>query len=211
MSEGLREIKMRASRRAMEQVAVDIAYEEGVAAVTVDRVCAGAQVSRSTFFNYFPNLDHAIFGSPLEFDPTVTEPILEAHADDLVMASTLIVIAHVRGDKDDALARRRLALFAREPGTTNAVSWASDESRKRLVAVLEQWRERHPAATRLPADDPATEARIAVGLSVALGDEAMRSAREVDGELQLDVAVFEAVRSRMAAVAAMTATPAQTP
>lgn len=205
MTEGLRERKMRASRRAMERAAVDIAYEEGVSAVTVDRVCAEAMVSRSTFFNYFSSLEQAIFGATLEYDPELTERILTKHHDDLVLGACLIVIASVRGDEADTVKQRRLALFLREPGTTSAVSWASHGSREGLVKVIEAWLDAHPEDAKLDDTDHATEARLTVGLSIALGDEVQRHAREVDGEVTIDAELFPAARRRMAGVASFSA------
>lgn len=202
MAEGLRELKMRAQRRAMEHAAVDLAYEEGVRAVTVDRVCAEAMVSRSTFFNYFASLDEAIFGSALVYDPALTTDILNRHPRDLVVAASLIVMASVRGQSDDTVTQRRFALFAREPGVTSAVSWSSDESRERLVTVIADWLDAHPEYARLADTDTdhATEARLTVGLSIALGDEVIRHVREVDGEVPIDLETFHTARRRMAAI-----------
>ncbi|WP_212723023.1 TetR/AcrR family transcriptional regulator [Nocardioides jishulii] len=201
MSEGLRERKMRASRRAMERAAVDIAYEEGVRAVTVDRICEQAMVSRSTFFNYFASLEEAIFGSPLDYDPDLTGRILGEHSDDLVLGASLVVMESVRGQTEDTVTQRRLALFLREPGTTSAVSWASHESREGLVRVIEKWLEAHPEDAKLAEADRAAEARLTVGLSIALGDEVQRHAREVDGEVTIEPETFVVVRRQMAAVA----------
>lgn len=202
MTEGLRELKRRAARRAMESAAVDIAYDEGVRAVTVERVCAAAMVSRSTFFNYFASLEEAIFGSALDYDPQLTDRILARHCDDLVVAASVIVMESVRGKPDDPVTRRRLALFMREPGITNAVSWASHESRERLVAVIAAWLEAHPEHARLSDADHAAEARLTVSFSIALGDEVQREAREVDGEVVIDVEAFRTARRRMAAICA---------
>lgn len=202
MSEGLRERKMRVARRAMERAAVDIAYDEGVQAVTVDRVCAAVPVSRSTFFNYFASLEEAIFGSALSYDSQVTDAILSRHPDDLVVAACLIVMDAVRGQSDDEVTRRRFALFAREPGTTSAVSWASHESRERLVAVIEAWLDGHPGQARLSHGGHAVEARQTVGLSIALGDEVLQDVREVDGEVSVDLATLRAARARMSAILA---------
>ena len=83
MSEGLRERKVRMSRRRMEKAAVDLAYENGIRSVTVDQVCAAAGVSRSTFFNYFPSLEYAIFGAPLDYDPELTQRVLAGHGEEL--------------------------------------------------------------------------------------------------------------------------------
>lgn len=200
MTEGLRERKRRVAHRAMESAAVDIAYGEGVGAVTVDRVCAAAMVSRSTFFNYFPSLEVAIFGSALEYDKDLTEAILTQHSDDLAIAASLIVMRSVRGEADDEVARKRFVLFAREPGVGMTVSWASHTSRERLVAVLASWLDRHPDRARLPERDHLLEARLAVGLSIVLGDEATRHMHEVDGDLQIDLAQMRAARRALATV-----------
>lgn len=201
MAEGLRERKTRATRRAMESAAVDLAYTEGVGAVTVDRVCAAAMVSRSTFFNYFTSLEQAIFGSALDYDREVTDGILARHSGDLVGAASLIVMQSVGGDAADATTQRRLALFVREPGLTSAVSWASHESRERLQAVMSAWLDAHPEHSRLPVSERETEARLTVALSIALGDEVQRYAREADGVVTLDPDAFRDARRRIAAIA----------
>ena len=201
MAEGLRELKRRSARRAMENAAVDLAYDEGVRAVTVERVCAAAMVSRSTFFNYFTSLEQAIFGAALEYDPALTDRILARYPDDLVVAASVIVMESVRG-ADDEMTRRRLALFTREPGTTSAVSWASHESRERLIAVIAAWLDAHPERARLTDADHATEARLTVAFAIALGDEVQRDAREVDGDVRIDPETFRAARGRMAAISA---------
>lgn len=196
----LREAKMHAARRLMEQAAVDLAYEEGIGAVTVDRVCATAMMSRSTFFNYFPSLDQAIFGAPLSYDRELTARVLAQHSRDLVVAACLIVMESVRGQVDDELTRKRFALFIREPGTTNAVSWTSHESRQGLENVIADWLREHPESARLADADPETEARMTVGFSIALGDEVMRLVGDEGGELPFDVAHFRTVRERMARI-----------
>jgi len=203
MTEGLRERKRRMARHAMEDAAVGIAYDEGVAAVTVDRVCEAAMVSRSTFFNYFASLDQAIFGSPLQYDPELTQRVLAEHSDDLVTAACVIVMESVLGDPDDEITRRRYALFVREPGTTAAVSWAAHESRENLVEVIRAWLDEHPDHARLADADHATEARLVVGQSIALGDEVQRHAREVDGRVVIAPDVFPTARRRMATIAAV--------
>ncbi|HOA85826.1 MAG TPA: TetR family transcriptional regulator [Microbacteriaceae bacterium] len=202
MADGLRQRKMLLTRRRMEQAAVDLAYEEGIASVTVDRICEIAMVSRSTFFNYFPSLDVAIFGEPLEYDPELTGRLLTKHASDLVIAASLIVTESVRGQTDDAVTRRRLALFAREPGTTTAVSWSSDLSRTRLITVIADWLDAHRERARLPEEDSATEARIIVAMSISLGDEAIREMHEVNGDVVIDLASYARARRRLAAVLA---------
>lgn len=202
MADGLRERKRREARRAMERAAVDLAFDEGVQAVTVDRVCAAALVSRSTFFNYFASLDEAIFGSPLDYDRASTDAVLAEHGGDLVVAASVIVMEAVRSQSDDDVTRRRIALLVREPEHTGRVSWGSTESREPLVAVIESWLDEHPRDARLRDDDHAGEARLTVGLSIALGDELLRRAHRVDGEIVIELADMRAARARMSAILA---------
>ena len=103
---------------------------------------------------------------------------------------------------DDAVTRRRLALFAREPGTTTAVSWSSDLSRTRLITVIADWLDAHRERARLPEEDSATEARIIVAMSISLGDEAIREMHEVNGDVVIDLASYARARRRLAAVLA---------
>lgn len=181
----------------MERAAVDLAYEEGVQAVTVERVCDAAMVSRSTFFNYFSSLGQAIFGAALEYDPEVTERILGEHSDDLVVAASLIVMESVRGQAEDDLTRRRFALFAREPGVASSVSWTSGTSRGRLVDVITAWLDAHPSDARLTDTDHVVEARLTVGLAIALGDEVQRHGGE---EFPIDPKLFKKIRAQIAEV-----------
>ncbi|MFV0632473.1 TetR family transcriptional regulator [Demequina sp.] len=201
MTEGLRARKRRATARLIEQTAVQIAYDEGIDAVTVDRVCDGAMVSRSTFFNYFPSLEQAIFGAPLQYDSALTARILAEHGGDLVIAASFIVMESVRGARDDDVTRQRFALFSREPGVTNAVSWASHDSREGLVGVLRRWLDANPGMARLPETDHEAEARVAVSLSIALGDEVMRMVPSSDDQFPVPATAILEARERLARVA----------
>lgn len=58
-----------------------------------------------------------------------------------------------------------------------------------------------PSVEQAPGVDHATEARLTVGLSIALGDEVQRHAREVDGEVVVAPETFRTARQRIAAVA----------
>jgi AcrR family transcriptional regulator len=66
---GLRERKRRATRLAIQQAALRIAVEQGIAAVTIDEVSRRADISPRTFFNYFPSKEQAILGD----DPTLPD------------------------------------------------------------------------------------------------------------------------------------------
>jgi AcrR family transcriptional regulator len=60
---GLRERKKRATRRALQRAALSLACDRGPD-VTVEEICAAAEVSPRTFFNYFSAKEEAILGEP---------------------------------------------------------------------------------------------------------------------------------------------------
>ena len=62
---GRRERKRRETDDAISRAAVDLALEYGYEKVTIEQICERADVSRSTFFNYFPSRDAAIIGRSL--------------------------------------------------------------------------------------------------------------------------------------------------
>ncbi|MGZ4661392.1 MAG: TetR/AcrR family transcriptional regulator [Arthrobacter sp.] len=59
---GLRERKRAATRAAITAVARSLTAERGLNGFTVEEVCEQTDISRRTFFNYFPSKEDAIIG-----------------------------------------------------------------------------------------------------------------------------------------------------
>jgi len=59
---GARARARRAVRLQVSAIAVDLFLRQGYAETTVDDICAAAEISRSTFFRYFPAKEDALFG-----------------------------------------------------------------------------------------------------------------------------------------------------
>jgi AcrR family transcriptional regulator len=59
---GLRERKRAATRSAITAAARSLTAERGLSGYTVEEVCEAADISRRTFFNYFPTKEDAIIG-----------------------------------------------------------------------------------------------------------------------------------------------------
>ncbi len=80
--EGLRYRKKLKARLAVERAALELVIEHGYDGVTVEDICARAEISKKTFFNYFPSKASAIMGRMDAFpDDERLAGILEEHAD----------------------------------------------------------------------------------------------------------------------------------
>lgn len=161
--EGLRARKRRATENAIEMASAGLALELGFENVTVEAICERADVSRSTFFNYFPSRDAAIVGRsiPVLGGDEAAAVLAEAPGEltrgiyRLIFAS----IGHVNVNSDVARLRARLVAeqsAARRVGTIVLV-----ETGERLMAAAEEWLRAHPELARLEGR-PQQEASLAV-------------------------------------------------
>lgn len=115
MAEGLRERKKRKTVNAIEQAGVRLALEKGFEKVAVMEICDEAEISRSTFFNYMPTREAAIFGRPLTMIPREQAwAILEEVApSSMLMALLQVSMASIGGaeiNPEVAAGRNRLVV-----------------------------------------------------------------------------------------------------
>ncbi|MBG6182828.1 AcrR family transcriptional regulator [Arthrobacter sp. CAN_A214] len=61
---GLREQKRTRTRAAIVAAARSLTLEHGLGGFTIEQVCAQADISRRTFFNYFPTKEDAVLAYP---------------------------------------------------------------------------------------------------------------------------------------------------
>lgn len=162
--EGLRARKRRATENAIESSAVALALELGVENVTVEAICEMADISRSTFFNYFSSRDYAIVGRAVGI-PEGSEAfaMLDSAPGDLVLGIFRLYFAaightHVNSD----VARQRMQLIAEQPEAARLSLATFLESSYQLTATTTAWLTAHPEHARL--EDPLREATLAVTL-----------------------------------------------
>ncbi|PZF58563.1 TetR family transcriptional regulator [Curtobacterium sp. MCBD17_034] len=138
---GLRERKRRATRLAIQQAAIRIALEQGLAAVTVDEISRRADVSPRTFFNYFPNKEQALSGDDPSFpdDAILVEfaaggptGSLLSDVGSLLVHSTQELIA------DRELLPERQRLFREHPQLFSQRMASMKEFQAQLSAVVER-------------------------------------------------------------------------
>lgn len=192
--EGLRARKKRATENAIEWAAVSLALEQGSAGVTVDAICAAADISRSTFFNYFPSRESAILGRPLTIltgQPAFA--VLDATAPDLFtgvfhLAITSLQVQFVNTD----VARARRDLLAREPMFAHQTAVGASIMHAELVAVITEWLDLHPEHARMEVGKSAREAELVMGLVRAATAVMLEDWMLAEGDMTIDPAIYAA-------------------
>ncbi|MCV2396256.1 TetR family transcriptional regulator [Actinotalea sp. M2MS4P-6] len=110
----LRERKRARARADLQRVAIDLVEERGYAAVSVEDICAAAEVSRSTFFRYY-GTKAAVFEADLPAEQFW--PLVE-HQPAYSLAALRSLIAESYRAMDDAdfdQERRRIHLLQTVP------------------------------------------------------------------------------------------------
>ncbi|WIB27159.1 TetR/AcrR family transcriptional regulator [Curtobacterium sp. MCSS17_015] len=185
----LRERKKQQTRQAIHDAALTRITEQGLDGVTVEQICADADVSPRTFFNYFSSKAHAAIGlDTVEVPDAVRDRF--ATADGRLIDDVCELVADtVPLSADRARAKE---LLVRRPEMTSMVMRWMAESRQALIAVV---------TTRTDEDT----ARTAVALVMSALSEA---AHRFSVQSQADLAArLRAVVAEMVALA--TAAPQQ--
>lgn len=81
-AEGLRERKRRQTRERISQAAIALFIDRGFDATTVDDIAAAADVSKRSFFDYFPTKEDVIFAWQDGFGESLAAAVAERPADE---------------------------------------------------------------------------------------------------------------------------------
>lgn len=168
---GLRELKRRRTRRRIEEAATTLVAERGFEAVTVEDICATAEISRRTFFNYMPSKDEAVLGSsPLLLDDESREAFLTTPSENLVALAFDLLLAPTEDEEDRdedfvrRLRERRQRILAAEPSLAVTSLNRFREHSRQMHELIREHLDRIPADRRLPDQPVEIEARILSGL-----------------------------------------------
>ena len=165
---GLRERKRRDTENRIELAAAGGALERGFTAVTVDEICAEANISRSTFFNYFPSREAAIVGRPLELLPSdAAWPVLAQHGGDTPSGIFALIFASAaQTHVSTEVARLRAELGRNQPAARDAGTATLVDAGTRIMGTVRDWLTENPDNACLPGK-PAYEASLASNAAYA--------------------------------------------
>lgn len=153
MAPGLRERKKRATVNAIEQAGVRLALEKGFEKVSVMEICDEADISRSTFFNYMPTREAAIFGRPLKMVPFEQAwALLEEHtSSSLIEAIFQVALASIGGAEiNPEVAAGRNRLQVEQPHCMHLMMAPMNTLQVELTGLMYAWLQADESRRRLP-------------------------------------------------------------
>jgi AcrR family transcriptional regulator len=173
LARGLRERKKQKTRESIQREAMRLIGKQGYDQTTVEQIAAAADISPSTFFNYFPTKEDVVLYDA--YDPVLAKLILERPADEPLSISFRRVLEEMGGiferDHDIILARGRLWFTV---PALRARLWEEIEKAQALMSGL--------IAHRSGVDADDFETRVTVGVMTAAALEAMYEWLRRDGE-----------------------------
>ncbi len=181
-SEGLRYRKKLKARLAVERAALELVIESGYDGVTVEDICSRAEISKKTFFNYFPSKAAVIMGRMDSFpdDERLIE-LLEQYSDVCYLDVLVGIVGtdFASGVDAEIVSLRREALRSMPQlffqGQRDLLS-----VQRSIAAALRSYLREHPERRRL-ADRPLEE-EVLVASSSVIGMARTRSMLCVCGD-----------------------------
>lgn len=191
---GLRERKKRATRRALQEAAIHLFTQHGPGSVTVEDVCAAADVSPRTFFNYFRAKEEVIIPWAPEAVAATPERIAQRPTGENTLTPVHAVLAGLLDESaQNTTSQARTMLLGEYPALLHR-SIVSTHSLEKAV------REGIARRTAQPAEDP--RIRLTAGAAMTALRVAMESRcqpAEPSPETTLDEA-FEQLRHSLRAI-----------
>jgi AcrR family transcriptional regulator len=96
---GLRERKKRQTRRALEEVAVELFVERGFDGVTIDEIVAAANVSKRTFYRYYDAKEDVLLSEHLQLLDTLCAALVARPPDEPLFDALRNALRHL-GDEN---------------------------------------------------------------------------------------------------------------
>lgn len=150
--EGLRERRRQRTLARLEEVAIRLFSERGYDAVTVDDIAAEAEVSRRTFFRYFPGKEEVLFADNHRRLDELRAALAARPGEEPALTALRRAIMSMAGDYEhdrDRLLRR--AKIMSETPALYARSLASQrEGEQAVTDLVAEWLRVDPATNLAP-------------------------------------------------------------
>jgi AcrR family transcriptional regulator len=134
-SGGLRERKKQKTKASIQREALRLFKKKGYDETTIEDIAAAAEISPSTFFNYFPSKEDVVIYD--EYDPQVFAALMAQHEGETLSESIRSLILQLGGvfeaDSEDILERAKLSLEVPE---LRARIWEELERARDLFAEV---------------------------------------------------------------------------
>ena len=165
----LRERKAEKTRVAIHKAAMRLFAERGYAATTVADIAEAADVSRATFFSYYPSKDDVVFGAAPAAIAALTASLEVSLSDAGVLAAVREWLSSLAGWLDDEDLPLQLRLQREVPAVAVRRLVLGRQLEDLLAGHLER---------ELRGDAPQTAARLAAASIVTALDVIERSVAE---------------------------------
>ncbi|AKU14967.1 TetR family transcriptional regulator [Luteipulveratus mongoliensis] len=164
---GLRELKKRRTRKLIRTTAFELFREQGYTQTTTEQIAAGAEVSPSTFFRYFPTKEALVETDDL--DPELIKAFRRQPEDISVLAALRGAAKEVLGTLDEEdleFERQRSELLRSQPELKGAVQ-------REMSRTIDVFADMIAERTGLANDDVKVRATAgaAIGAFFALGQD----------------------------------------
>lgn len=165
---GLRERKKQRTRRRLAEAAAERFDRDGFETTTIEAIAESVEVSKRTFFRYYPSKEAAAIAPELEFWEAVQSRLADPPADgtviDLVESAITDSLASMAPGWEDRLFKCR-ALLSHNPTVQAESLRAADEAQRRTAKHL---------GPLIGVDDNAPELRLAIEIGFAAWRTAAR-------------------------------------
>jgi AcrR family transcriptional regulator len=132
---GLRERKKQKTKEAIQREAMRLFQEQGYDQTTIEQIAEAAEISPSTFFNYFPTKEDVVLYD--RYDPIMASLMLARPAEEppsVVMKQMFVALGGLlERDRDIILARARMAL---QVPALRARFWEELERARDLISSI---------------------------------------------------------------------------
>jgi len=167
---GLRERKKQKTRESIQRTALRLFEKQGYEETTIEQIAAAAEISPSTFFNYFPTKEDVVLFDT--YDPMTIQMFLERPKDEPLNVSLRKVLENLAATfaRDERMILARARFFLEVP-ELRARLW--DEAERSQLLLLQLLAER---SGRRPDDyELRVTARIVTAALLEASKEWMRS------------------------------------